>query len=418
MIGRDTLRNSLPVDRPATQPYRLVASALCSLLIVGCTAKPAAPVPRVPHVSVGKPLRRDVVDWDTYIGRFEAPQSVDLRARVTGVVTRILVKDGQDVKAGQPLFEIDPRPYRAVLLQAEAQIAAANATLANAASVEKRSAELVKAQAVSREELENDQAQVRTAKANLQSAEAAAYNARLNLGFTMVRAPVSGRISSRRVSLGDQVTNGDTLLTTVVSLDPIWFTFDGAESFYLKYMRQALTGARKSSRVAPNPVDIQLSDETNYPHRGEMAFVDNAIDTGSGTIRAHAVLPNPDHFLTPGMFGRARLLGSGSYHALLIPDEAIVTDQSRKLVFVLGRDGTVTQRVIETGPQIMGLRAVRDGLGPNDMVVLDGLAQLQPGAKVDARQVAINPRSADTEPGTERLTVPQPNAATLAGSAK
>ncbi|WP_231739158.1 efflux RND transporter periplasmic adaptor subunit [Novosphingobium sp. FSW06-99] len=367
---------------------------------------------------MGKPLRRDVVDWDTYIGRFEAPQSVDLRARVTGVVTRILVKDGQDVKAGQPLFEIDPRPYRAVLLQAEAQIAAANATLANAASVEKRSAELVKAQAVSREELENDQAQVRTAKANLQSAEAAAYNARLNLGFTMVRAPVSGRISSRRVSLGDQVTNGDTLLTTVVSLDPIWFTFDGAESFYLKYMRQALTGARKSSRVAPNPVDIQLSDETNYPHRGEMAFVDNAIDTGSGTIRAHAVLPNPDHFLTPGMFGRARLLGSGSYHALLIPDEAIVTDQSRKLVFVLGRDGTVTQRVIETGPQIMGLRAVRDGLGPNDMVVLDGLAQLQPGAKVDARQVAIKPRSADTEPGTERLTVPQPNAATLAGSAK
>ena len=418
MIGRDTLRTSLPVDRPATQPYRLVASALCSLLIVGCTAKPAAPAPRVPHVSVGKPLRRDVVDWDTYIGRFEAPQSVDLRARVTGVVTRILVKDGQDVKAGQPLFEIDPRPYRAVLLQAEAQIAAANATLANAASVEKRSAELVKAQAVSREELENDQAQVRTAKANLQSAEAAAYNARLNLGFTMVRAPVSGRISSRRVSLGDQVTNGDTLLTTVVSLDPIWFTFDGAESFYLKYMRQALTGARKSSRVAPNPVDIQLSDEKNYPHRGEMAFVDNAIDTGSGTIRAHAVLPNPDHFLTPGMFGRARLLGSGSYHALLIPDEAIVTDQSRKLVFVLGRDGTVTQRVIETGPQIMGLRAVRDGLGPNDMVVLDGLAQLQPGAKVDARQVAINPRSADTEPGTERLTVPQPNAATLAGSAK
>jgi RND family efflux transporter MFP subunit len=396
----------------------MTASALCCLLLTGCSAQQEAPPPPKMKVSVGVPLRRDVVDWDDYVGRFEAPQSVELRARVTGVVTQILVKDGQDVTAGQPLFVIDPRPYRALLMQSEAQIASSKAALINATSVEKRSAQLVEAQAVSREELENNQAQVRTAKATLQAAEASAYNARLNLGFTTVRAPVTGRISSRRVSLGDQVTNGDTLLTTVVSLDPIWFTFDAAESFYLKYSRQAQSGTRKSSRLNPNPVDIQLSDEQGYPHRGLMAFVDNAIDTGSGTIKAHAVVPNPGHFLTPGMFGRARLLGSGSYHALLIPDETIVTDQSRKLVYVMGPDGAVAQRVIETGPEIMGLRAVRDGLGPHDLVVLDGLAQLQPGMKVDARQVPIKPRSADAGPTSQRVTVPLSSAATFAGLAK
>lgn len=393
---------------------RTVAASICCLILAGCSAKHEPAAAPNPQVSVGTPLQRDVIDWDDYVGRFEAPQSVDLRARVTGVVTQILVKDGQDVKEGQPLFIIDPRPYRAQLLQAEAQIASTKATLLNATSVEARSRQLVEAQAVSKEELENDQAQVRTASANLQAAEANAYNARLNLGFTTVRSPVSGRISSRRVSLGDQVIDGQTLLTTVVSLDPIWFSFDAAESFYLKYSREALTGARKSSRVTPNPVDIQLSDEQGFPHRGRMAFVDNAVDPGSGTIRAHAVVANPDHFLTPGEFGRARLIGSGSYHALLIPDETIVTDQARKLVFVLGADGTVSQRVIETGPEIAGLRAVRDGLGPNDLVVLDGVGQLQSGMKVDAKRVAIKPRAPDTSPEVPAVTTPQSSAATLA----
>jgi RND family efflux transporter MFP subunit len=386
-----------------------------SVVLAGCHKKPEAAAPPTPHVTVAQPLQRDVVDWDEYIGHFEAPQSVNLNARVTGVVTKIYFKDGQDVKAGQPLFEIDPRPYRAQLLQAEAQIASSKATLANASSVEARSSKLVQAQAVSKEELENDQAQVRTAQANLQNAQAAAYNARLNLGFTTVRSPVSGRVSNRRVSLGDQVTNGSTLLTTVVSLDPIWFTFDGAESFYLKYMRDAQKGARGSSRKAQNPIDIQLADESGYPHHGRMIFVDNAVDPGAGTIKAHAEVENPDHFLTPGMFGRARLLGSGTYRAMLVPDEAVVTDQARKTVFTLSRDGTVKQVPVETGPEVMGLRAIRAGIAPTDVVVLDGLGMLQPGAKVDAQKTVIKPRSKDAGPSPVSVTVPQSAAATFAG---
>lgn len=391
-----------------------------SLVLAGCQKKPEAAAPPAPHVTVAQPLQRDVVDWDEYIGHFEAPQAVNLNARVTGVVTKILFRDGQDVKAGQPLFEIDPRPYRAQLLQAEAQIASSQATLANASSVQARSAKLVEAQAVSKEELENDQAQVRTAQANLKAAQANAYNARLNLGFSTVRSPVSGRVSNRRVSLGDQVTSGTTLLTTVVSLNPIWFTFDGAESFYLKYMRDAAQkGGRGSSRTAQNPVEIQLADETGYPHRGRMIFVDNAIDPGAGTIKAHAEVENGNHFLTPGMFGRARLLGSGTYRAMLVPDEAVVTDQARKTVYVVGRDDTVKQVPVETGPVVMGLRAIRAGIAATDMVVLDGLGMLQAGAKVSPTKSVIKPRSQDTGPSaTTSVTVPQSAAATFAGPTK
>ena len=202
-----------------------------------------------------------------------------------------------------------------------------------------------------------------------------------------------------------------------MSLDPIWFTFDGAESFYLKYQREAQKGQRGSSRTAENPVDIQLADETGYPHHGRMTFVDNAIDTGSGTIQAHAVVPNPNHFLTPGMFGRARLLGSGSYRALLVPDEAIITDQTRKTVFVMGGDGKVVTRVVETGPEVMGLRAIRSGLAPTDLVVLDGLAMLQPGAQVQATRIQIKPRSQDAGPSVTSVTVPQASTASVSGSA-
>jgi RND family efflux transporter MFP subunit len=378
----------------------------------GCAQKDQPGAPPLPHVSVAMPLARDVVDWDEYVGRFEAPQSVELRARITGVVTQIAFRNGQDVHAGQPLFVIDPRPYRATLAQAQAQIVSARAALANANSIANRSFSLVAAGAVSHEELETNQATQRTAAANLQAAIANAENARFNLSFTTVRAPVSGRVSDRRVSLGDQVTAGTTLLTTVVSVDPIWFTFDGAESFYLKYLREAKLGQRGSSRSVPNPVDIQLSDETGYNWHGRMEFVDNALDPQTGTIRAHAVVQNHDKFLTPGMFGRARLLGSGTYKALLVPDEAVTTDQSRKLIMVLGRDGKVVPRVVATGPEVMGLRAIRDGLAPTDLVVLDGLAQLQPGTKVDAARTIIKPRRPDTSPKTPSVTVPQAATAT------
>jgi RND family efflux transporter MFP subunit len=197
-----------------------------------------------------------------------------------------------------------------------------------------------------------------------------------------------------------------------VSLDPIWFVFDGAESFYLKYLRQAREGQRQSSRDFANPIDIRLSDETRFSHQGKMVFVDNAIDTETGTIQAHAVLDNHDHFLTPGMFGRARLLGSGTYRAVLVPDEAIVSTQSVKEVFVLARDGTVTKRTVELGPEVLGLRAIKDGLAPTDLVILDHITQLRPGMKVAPSRTAIKPRGADVGPAMPLSGAPASSAAT------
>jgi RND family efflux transporter MFP subunit len=388
-------------------------SVTLALLAAVCACSPkASPPPTATPAAVARPLTKDVVDWDEYIGHFEAPQSVELRPRITGQVARILFRDGQAVRQGQPLFIIDPEPYRAALEQARAAVEGAGATLQNAISVEARSAELVKTRAVSREELETNQAQVRTARAALHAAQAAETTARLNYGWTVVRAPVSGRVSSRRVSIGDQVAAGSTLLTTVMSIDPIWFVFDGAESFYLKYLRQAQLGQRQLTRDFANPIDIRLSDENSFTHRGRMVFVDNAVDTDSGTIQAHAVLPNPDHFLTPGMFGRARLLGSGTYRAMLVPDEAILTEQSQKVVYVLARDRSVTKRVVETGPEILGLRAIRAGIAATDLVILDNLSKLKPGMKVTPRRIAIRPRNADAGPAEPPVAPPEPSVAT------
>ncbi len=379
---------------------------IAGLALAACGKQSAPPAPPPQGVSVAVPLTRDVIDWDDYTGRFEATQDVEVRARATGVVTRVFFRNGQDVRAGQPLFEIDPRPYRAALMQARAQVAKAEAALVNARGVETRTRSLLAAQAVSREEAENDRATVRSTAADLAAARAQAATARLNLAFTTARAPFSGRVSDRRVNIGDAVTDGTTVLTRVVSIDPIWFTFEGAESFYLKNLRQDQRGERRSSRYTANPVEIQLADETGYRWRGRMAFLDNNIDPDSGTIRAKAVVANPSRFLTPGMYGRARLLGSGTYRAMLVPDEAIVADQSRKIAYVLTRDGKAAQRPVETGPLVEGLRVVRAGLAPTDLVLIDGLARIQPGAPVKAHRTVIRARAADTAPVAATLTVP------------
>jgi RND family efflux transporter MFP subunit len=389
-----------------------IPAAVFVLVLVSACSRETPPAPPPPAVSVANPLLKNVVDWDEYIGHFEAPQSVELRARVTGQVTQVLFRDGQDVREGQPLFVIDPQPYKAELDQARAAVESAEATRENAISIEARSAILEAKETVSKEKLETDQTRLRTATAALHAAQAALETAELNYNWTTVRAPVSGRVSSRRVSIGDHVQAGTTLLTTVVSLDPIWFVFDGAESFYLKYLRQARQGQRQSSRDFENPIDIRLSDETSFLHHGKMVFVDNAIDIDSGTIQAHAVVDNHDHFLTPGMFGRARLLGSGSYRAMLVPDEAIITEQSLKEVLVLARDGTVTKRKVELGPEVLGLRAVKDGLAPTDLVILDHITQLKPGMKVAPHRTAIEPRNADAGPAMPPVNAPEPSAAT------
>lgn len=384
--------------------------AFAALLSACDNAPPEAPP--APFVSVAFPLERNVVDWDDYVGRFEAIQDVEVRPRVTGQITRIGFRDGLKVRKGQFLFEIDPRPYQAALAQARADEARAAATLANARTEFARSEALLSENAVSREEHEQKLAAERTALAALDAARAAVRQRALDFEFTTVRAPIAGRVSDKRVSLGDTVTANQTVLTRVVTLDPIWFSFDGAESFYLKYVRLDQTGARRSSRSAANPIEIQLADEPDYRWRGRMTFVDNAIDTKSGTIRAHAEVANPQGFLVPGMFGRARLLGSGTYRALLVPDEAIVTDQTRRLVYVAGKDGKVATRNVETGPLVEGLRVVKAGLKPGEQVVLDGLARLQPGARVRTKQILLRPRAKNDAPVASPVTAPQSSAAT------
>jgi len=363
-------------------------------------------------VSVAYPIVKKIIDWDDFIGRFEAIQNVTVMPRVSGAIVSVLFKNGQDVKAGQPLFVIDPRPFRAAYLQAVGDLDNAKAAESIARANDERGKKLIMVDGLSRELYETRHAAEEQAVAQVEADKAAAETARLNLEFATINSPVDGRASDRKVSIGDIVTANTTQLTTVVTLDPIWFTFEGAESFLLKYQREEKLGQRGSSRVVPNPLDIQLADENGYPHRGHMVFVDNAIDPQSGTIRAKAEFSNSDHFLTPGMFGRARLLASGAYQAMLIPDESIITDQTRRLVFVMEKDGKVAAREVETGPLVIGLRVIRSGLKATDKVVLDGLARLAPGMDVEATMIKLTPRATDTAPQSEPLSAPPSSQAT------
>lgn len=352
------------------------------------------------------PLKRQVVDWDDYVGRFEAVQDVEIRPRISGTVESVNFREGVEVAKGQVLFTIDPRPYRAAAEQARADLAKAQAALTNARTELARAQKLVDAQAISREEFETKEANLRSAVAAAGAARASLEAKALDLSFTTIRSPISGRISDKRVSIGTYVAAGQTVLTRVVTVNPIRFAFEGAETFYLKYVRQAQSGERESSRYAPNPVDIKLADETSYRWHGLMKFVDNAIDRNSGTIRAFAEVNNPNGFLVPGMFGRARLLGSGTYSALLVPDESIVTDQTRRFVYVIGKDGKTVQRNVETGPLVEGLRVIKTGLAPTEKVVLDGLARLQPGMDVDAKVIPLKPRAAADSPASNAIKAP------------
>ncbi len=393
---------------PTAMAMRRIRSAAIAALMLaaGACTPPPPPPPPPPHVSAVLPLQRQVMDWDDYVGRFEAVQDVEIRPRVSGAVQSISFREGVEVAQGQVLFVIDPRPYRAAAAQAEADFARAQALVSNARTELARAQKLVDAQAISREEFETKQANLRSALASAGSARATLDARLLDVSFTAVRSPISGRISDKRVSIGTYVSAGQTAMTRVVTVNPIRFAFEGAESFYLKYVRQAQTGERQSSRYAPNPVDIKLADEPGYRWHGLMKFVDNAIDPNSGTIRAYAQVENPNGFLVPGMFGRARLLGSGTYNALLVPDEAIVTDQTRRFVYVVGKDGKSLQRPVETGPLVEGLRVIKAGLAPTERVVIDGLARLQPGMAVDAKTVPLKPRAANDAPGSSPLKAP------------
>lgn len=332
-------------------------------------APPAAPV------TVATPIAQQVVDWDEYVGRFEAVQSVDVRPRVSGYLQSINFTDGQYVRKGELLFTVDARPFEAALDQARAQQARAQAALANAQTELARSRALLAARAASQEEFESRQAAVRVAQADIRAAQAAVRAQQLNVGFTRVTAPISGRISERRVDAGNSVTADTTVLTSIISADPIHFAFEGSEALLLKYQRgsRATTGA---------PVRIQLQDEADFRHLGRIDFIDTGLSGGTGTIRARALVPNPGGFIKPGMFGRAQVLGSSSYQAMLVPDSAIATDGPRRIVYVVAADGTVGAKPVQPGPLSGSLRIIRSGLAPTDRVIINGQLRARPGAKV------------------------------------
>ena len=376
---------------PASHARSLAGVAL--LLVLAACGKGGAPAPGAPPVSVAAVVSREVQDWDDFTGRLEAVQKVELRPRVSGYIERVTFQEGKEVHAGDLLFVIDPRPYQAVLARAEAELERARTGAGLAASEVTRAQGMATSQAISREELDQRTAAQSDAEAGIRAAEAAVEAAKLDVGFTAVRSPINGRVGRAEVTAGNLVS-GTSLLTTVVSLDPIYVYFDGDEAAYLKYGKLAREGSRPSSRDVHNPVLMGLADETGYPHRGVMDFVDNALDPSTGTIRARAVFSNRERIFTPGLFARLRLLGSGKYQAIMIQDKAIGTDQDRKFVYLLGKDSTVQYRAVQLGRVTDGLRVVKGGLVPGEVIVVNGLQRVRPGGKVTPTMVPMAEDSA------------------------
>ncbi|MBY0225489.1 MAG: efflux RND transporter periplasmic adaptor subunit [Hyphomicrobium sp.] len=345
---------------------------------------PAGPPP--PTVTVANPLAKRVTNWDEYSGRFQAVQMVEVRPRVSGFIEKIHFKDGENVKAGDLLFTIDPRPFELALDSARAEVARANAQVELAATEVERARPLLRSGAVTERDFDQRAANLSVARAALQAAQAATKNAELNLEWTKVTAPIDGRISDRKVDAGNLVNGGSgstTLLATIVTIDPIHFLFEVSEADYLRYTRLAENGQRASSRTTGNPVRIRLSDETSFTHMGNMDFVDNMLNARSGTMRGRAVVENKTGLMQPGLFARMQLFG-GEVDALLVPDAAVVSDQARKIVFTVGDDGIVKPKPVTLGALEGGLRMILSGLTAEDRVVIDGIANpmVRPGAKV------------------------------------
>jgi len=375
-----------------------VSAALLAALVglSGCKSEATtAQQAPAPQVSVASALERDVTEWDEFTGRLEAVESVEVRPRVTGYIESVNFTEGSTVKKGDLLFVIDPRPYQAELSKAEAELARAVARAELAVADEGRSTKLLDIKAVSREEYDSRINASREAKADVAAARAAVDSAKLNLEFTHITAPISGRVSKAAVTAGNLVTGGSNtaaLLTTVVSLDPMYVTFEGDEQIYLKYNELSRRGERSSSRDAANPVLMGLANENGYPHHGAMVFVDNQVDPRTGTIRARASFENKDGFLTPGLFARVKLLGHNSYRAVLVDDRAIGTDQSQKFVYVIDAQNKVTYRPVAVGRLNDGLRIVEKGLQPGETVVVNGLQRVRPGVVVAPERVAMDAR--------------------------
>ena len=364
-------------------------AVLLAVALSGCGDKPApqaaAPLP----VTVAQPVKRTVTDWDEFTGRFEAVEEVQVRARVGGFVTSVEFKDGAFVSTGDLLYVIDPRPFEAVAEQANGQLSDARAKAELGKRELDRALTLNRTEAVADSIVDQRRQALQAANAAILQAEGALKAAELNIEFSHVIAPIGGRVSRHLVSVGNLVQGSDggsTLLTSIVSLDPIYVYFDMDEATYVRNNRLYFEGKRPSSRDTPNPVQVTLTGESKPSHDGHMDFVDNRLDLSTGTLRGRALIPNKDFSILPGQFGRVRLIGSSPYDALLLPDTAIVTDQSRKIVFVVRDDDTVEARAVVLGTLDDGLRVIKDGLKPDDRVIVDGIQRARVGAKVSPHE--------------------------------
>ena len=377
------------------------------LLLTACT-QPSSPPPATPpppQVTVSQPLHREVMEWEEYTGRLEAVESVEVRARVSGYLQSVNFKDGGLVKKGDLLFVVDPRPYQAELQRAKAELAMAIARLEHAEKDFARAQLLLRSRAMSEEEVDTRSSARRQAQESVQAARAMVEAAQLNVEFTQVRAPISGRVSRNFVSVGNLINGGaaqSTLLTTIMSLDPIYCYFETDERTYLKDMRRSRNGERAHSHEGRTPVHLALADEAEFPHKGSIDFVDNRLDPNTGTITARALVPNPSLALTPGLFARVRVPTSDTYRALLLPPEAVGSDLSQQFVFVVNDQNLAEYRQVTLGPIIDGLRVIRDGLQPDNWVIVNGIQRAKTGAQVEPVKQGMPERQPPPAPAPER----------------
>lgn len=401
-------------DRGRSSSRILRILAACALGTVasgsgGCRES-TAPAPPPPEVDVARPILREITEWDDYTGRLAAIDTVEVRPRVSGYLESVHFKEGQIVEKGDLLFVIDPRPFRAVLAGAAADLRGAQTRLELARNDAQRIEDLVSEGAVSAEEFDRRSKGAVEAQTTLDAAKARLDQARLDLEFTEVRAPIDGRASNYTVTVGNLVNSGSsgesTLLTTIVSLSPIYCYFEASEQDYLKYTRLAASGSRPSSRDVANPVRVALADETDFKHQGTMDFVDNRIDPSTGTIRGRAVLNNSEGLLVPGQFVRLRLIGETRPNAVLVPDEAIGTDQSNRVVYVVDANNVAALRTVTTGRLVDGLRVIRSGLDGTESVVVSGVQRVRPGAPITPHPVDLE-ASASVADAAARSTEPE-----------
>ncbi|MDP4003563.1 efflux RND transporter periplasmic adaptor subunit [Methylobacterium sp. NEAU K] len=355
------------------------------------SAHAQAPGGPPPKVTVAKPVVRQIVEQDQYTGRFDPIEYVEVRARVTGYLEKINFTDGQTVKKGDVLFVIDRRPYKAALEQAQAALASAKARQSFSQTDLERAQTLSKSGNISEQVTDQRRQASQTAQADVDSAQAALNNAQLNYDFSEVKAPINGRISRRLVTEGNIVIADQTLLTTIVSLDPIYFSFTVDEKSFLKYQSSLGIGMGQTQQGKGVPIMIALSGEAKPTRKGTLDFVDNRVDNATGTILLRATVPNADLFIKPGLFGIVSMPATKPFQGVMIPDEAVAANQDKRIVYLVGPDNVIQQKDVVLGPKVDGYRVIRDGLKGDETVVVNGIARVRPGAKVSPDTIELPP---------------------------